>query len=128
MKTRKAKRRGRRSTPRPTRKQRNNEAGQGARDDGDLRFEIKHAQRLIRLAIEDITGGRLKAAAAGLRMVDISIARALDGHTEAARRDVKAAVVAALGADVTVGELSGARQALALMLDCLAEFDLESAA
>ncbi len=119
--TRKAKRRH--STPHPTKKQRKGEAGQGASDDGLLLFEIAHARRLIRLAIEDIAGGRLRAAAAILEGADKSIARSLDGHTEAARRDVKAAVRHALGPDVTVGELSGARQALALMLDCLADFE-----
>lgn len=82
----------------------------------------EQAVRMMQLAKKDLADKNWKSAALFIDMAARDLDRSIKAYVEGAQRDVRLIVLDALGPDVTVGEIQGARKALSLVLDCLPSF------
>ncbi len=83
---------------------------------------VEQVLRLLRCAqseLPDTRRNRQARALVGIAADDLEMA--LEVNAGAAARDLRETVLTALGPDLRAGEVTGARKALQLLLDCLPE-------
>jgi hypothetical protein len=90
---------------------------------GPLVDEAEYTLRMLGLALGDLATVRnrraAKSAHAVLTMAEKRLSSALEAHASAATRELGEIIMAALGPQLTVAEVIGARRMLTLLLDAL---------